>query len=774
MKNKLIFFFLFLIFSNYSLAEENKSLHPFCKNGNNLSNSINFEDKQIKNIEVKINKYRQWTENGIRIITGNFRWIPDRYKKRFKGNVIVNYENQLQCNFTARIRHNGDQKDHIQLKDNSLIQSLDVHLDKGHIHGVTKFKLLLSHTRGKVEDEIFITTLLRRFDYLSPRTILVDANVNNVKAKMIFQEKAAKELLENSLRREGPIFEGDERFMFRLSEDLPDNNLSNWEVGMVPLLESGVKAMMAKQINSKLVERTKNHERISYNALSNLNLIYLLYSNMFKNEKNNFIYSDYTLSNNLLGFNKKENILKLDIYNLLMNSANANHGLAPNNRKYYWNSFSNYFEPINYDSNADIDSDNPTFHLPVGSEINEAFLKLEQMLKAVDIKSLNNEIKFRGINQDISVTEKKIQNLISNLKKIKKLYLDYDKEILAFNEKNEVNNLMWENYVKSVKKIDSEIKLIKQLSDNSFESCDYLSNCKKQSLSGKQVTSMLEGELKIEGLDYQYLGKTIKENNLIDNLKYNLITFENSNFYFEDNISYEYDKVKKEFNIYQNELGARAFFINGNLEDITINFFGNFNKEELKKTPKNFPIDINSLTACLSLIDINLSNVVLNAYDSSCEDSINLINASGNIKEVNIKDSFLDGLDIDFSNIEIFLANIDNAKNDCLDVSAGEYEFKNLNLKNCGDKGVSVGEKSIVLIDRARIGDTNIGIASKDSSVTELNNLSLKNLKVCVSAYNKKQEFSGGFLKINSFECQNYTTMLDNDNYSKISIEKKL
>ena len=485
MKNKLIFFFLFLIFSNYSLAEENKSLQPFCKNGVNLGNSINFEDKQIKNIEIKIKKYRQWTENGIRIITGNFRWIPDRYKKRFKGDVIVNYENKQQCNFTARIRHNGDQKDHIQLKDNSLIQSLDVHLDKGHIHGVTKFKLLLSHTRGKVEDEIFITTLLRSFDYLSPRTILVDAKVNNVKAKMIFQEKAAKELLENSLRREGPIFEGDERFMFRLSEDLPDNNLSNWEVGMVPLLESGVKAMMAKQINSKLVERTKNHELISYNALSNLNLIYLLYSNMFKNEKNNFTYSDYTLSNNLLGFNKKENILKLDIYNLLMNSANANHGLAPNNRKYYWNSFSNYFEPINYDSNADIDRDNPTFHLPVGSEINVAFLKLEQMLRAVDIKSLNNEIKFRGINQDISVTEQKIESLISNLKKIKKLYLNYDKEILSFNEKNEVNNLMWENYVKSVKKIDSEIKIIKQLSDNSFESCDQLSNCKKQSLSGQ-------------------------------------------------------------------------------------------------------------------------------------------------------------------------------------------------------------------------------------------------------------------------------------------------
>lgn len=686
----------------------------------------------------------------------------------------MNYENQFQCKFTARIRHNGDQKDHIKLKNNSLIQSLDIHLDKGHIHGVTKFKLLLSHTRGKVEDEIFITTLLRRFNYLSPRTILVNAKVNNVKSKMIFQEKAAKELLENGLRREGPIFEGDERFMFRLSADLPDNNLSNWDVGMVPLLESGVKAMMAKQVNTKLIQRTKNHEMISYNSLSNLNHIYLLYSNMFKNEKNNFIYSDYTLSNNLLGFKKKENVLKLDIYNLLMNSANANHGLAPNNRKYYWNSFSSYFEPINYDSNADIDNNNPSLHLPVGSEIESAFLELEQKLNNVDIDSLNEEIQFRGIKQGKNITQKKIQSLISNLKKINKTYIEYDKEILEFNEKAIINDLMWENYVRSVKKIDTEIKLIKQLKDNSFESCQQLLNCKKQSLSDKQVASMLEGELIIEGLDYQYLGKTIKKNQLINSLNYNSINFKNSKFYYEDDISFNFDEAKNELNIYQNEPGARAFFIDGKLKDLKINYFGNYNKKKFEKNPKNFPIDINSLTACLSLINIDLSNITLNAYNSTCEDSINLINASGDIKETNIKDSFLDGLDIDFSNIKIESVNINNAKNDCLDVSGGNYEFKNLNLKNCGDKGVSVGEKSNVLIDQAIVNDTNIGIASKDSSVTKLNDLTLRNLKVCVSAYNKKQEYSGGFLKVNSFECQNYITMFDVDAYSKISIEKQL
>ena len=78
MKNKLIFFFLFLTLSNYSFSQENKSTQPFCKNLKSFNEPINFNDKKIKSIEVKINKYKKWTENGIRIITGNFRWIPDK------------------------------------------------------------------------------------------------------------------------------------------------------------------------------------------------------------------------------------------------------------------------------------------------------------------------------------------------------------------------------------------------------------------------------------------------------------------------------------------------------------------------------------------------------------------------------------------------------------------------------------------------------------------------------------------------------------------------
>ena len=38
-----------------------------------------------------------------------------------------------------------------------------------------------------------------------------------------------------------------------------------------------------------------------------------------------------------------------------MQSTNSHHALSASNRKFYWNSIENYFEPIVYDANPDID-----------------------------------------------------------------------------------------------------------------------------------------------------------------------------------------------------------------------------------------------------------------------------------------------------------------------------------------------------------------------------------------------------------------------------------
>ena len=63
---------------------------------------------------------------------------------------------------------------------------------------------------------------------------------------------------------------------------------------------------------------------------------------------------------------------------------------------------------------------------------------------------------------------------------------------------------------------------------------------------------------------------------------------------------------------------------------------------------------------------------------------------------------------------------------------------------NCGDKGVSVGEKSKLKINTLIAEQTNMAVVSKDSSIIFLDNAYITNSDICFAAYRKKQEFSGG------------------------------
>ena len=129
---------------------------------NNYLNKIDIF--KIKSIEINVHDYRGWTVNGVRIITNRFRYIPDNTKKDMTPTVIVTYEDDSKCLMQGRVRHSGDEKDHIGQIRNSITQSLDVHLIDGNIKGITKFKLFRPNTRGNLEDKILITEILRNLD----------------------------------------------------------------------------------------------------------------------------------------------------------------------------------------------------------------------------------------------------------------------------------------------------------------------------------------------------------------------------------------------------------------------------------------------------------------------------------------------------------------------------------------------------------------------------------------------------------------------------------
>ena len=73
-------------------------------------------------------------------------------------------------------------------------------------------------------------------------------------------------------------------------------------------------------------------------------------------------------------------------------------------------------------------------------------------------------------------------------------------------------------------------------------------------------------------------------------------------------------------------------------------------------------------------------------------------------------------------------------------------------------------------IETLNAKEVNIGIASKDYARVFVNNLFLDTVKDCISAYNKKQEFSGGFINVKKMNCVNYKNLEVRDNASKILI----
>ena len=93
-----------------------------------------------------------------------------------------------------------------------------------------------------------------------------------------------------------------------LIKDIPDNQLSNWSVGMPYLRNKTSKVMLSKLTNANLISRSKIHKQISLNAVNNLNLIYLYWSNRFQDEKN-----DYFLKISIISFSKKKERIKLKL-----------------------------------------------------------------------------------------------------------------------------------------------------------------------------------------------------------------------------------------------------------------------------------------------------------------------------------------------------------------------------------------------------------------------------------------------------------------------------
>ena len=79
-----------------------------------------------------------------------------------------------------------------------------------------------------------------------------------------------------------------------------------------------------------------------------------------------------------------------------------------------------------------------------------------------------------------------------------------------------------------------------------------------------------------------------------------------------------------------------------------------------------------------------------------------------------------------------------------------------------------------MFISKIDVSNSEIGIASKDSSLTKLKEAKFRNAKTCLAAYNKKNEFYGGIIEIEKMNCENYVKRVNFDKYSVIKEVKRV
>ena len=427
-------FFLNLFNFNSAISKEYKKCNNF--DSLNYNKSVNYIP--VEKINIKIDEYKKWQVNNIRILTNNSHLIPDKFKKKFSSTVIIKYKNGLFCKIKARIRTHGDLKDHIIYKDGRVFQSLDVDLKDGHINNITKFKLFLSKTRGVDEDEIFMTELLREFDFIAPRTQLVTVNVNGIKNKMIFQEKSSKELLEFHKRREGPILEGDEKYMMKFSSKVKNYSGINWSE-IMRVSELGTKIQLAKVTNSKWAVKNDFFKKNAFLALDKLNFAYLVYINSFQDENNKYSFLDYNLDNNILSQGSKRNLHKLNMFNNLILAANGNHALYVHNRKFYWNSEENYFEPIYYDGEFNLKKIQKKLNFPISKNYEDSLKELRLLVLKLNLEKFQNNLKSKNLLFTKKKIESKLKKILINIEEIEKLFNQKDKDQIKYNNESYQN-----------------------------------------------------------------------------------------------------------------------------------------------------------------------------------------------------------------------------------------------------------------------------------------------------------------------------------------------
>jgi hypothetical protein len=681
--------------------------------------------QNITHINIEVAKSGKYARNLLKVLASKSTNIPPNLKKKFKAKFTVTYPFGS-CEFNGRIRQNGDWKDHIALiEGGNPVRSLDVKLSDGNILQAVSFKLLIPETR-RSENEILATQLLKKLNFISPETFAVDVSVNGISSTMLFQENAEKELLERNLRRESAIFEGDEELLWSYED------YSLFQLEPVAL---------GRLSNANWFAKGSSSAKISLSAFSKIQRSYLDYA------ANTDDYLGLVIDPN-----ENDKIFDEMAFSLLV--MNAAHAMRPHNRKYYFNTLKNMFEPIYYDGNASFIHEpseqmgrelDTLINVQFPNGIDSQFIsKFENVLKSKRLKSDFLARSQRLKIDNLSFYEAAIQQVMTNVGIMTEKIKYGAQTHITNNQKGLVAS-----YRERMAELDLEQLVFENLKMTEQGYQGITANGSTVSLSNSDVAKLISKNrykdkrailLEVSNAELWEEIRKIPENELM------------ANIYTSGGITYKILDETKTIHFSQTDPTDWVLISGGNLADWSIKFDGKIIDEETE-LDSDQRFNTIGITGCLTFLETNLDNTAVNVSNGGCEDSLNIISSKGSIESLKINRAFADALDMDFSNVTIKDAFIQNAGNDCYDVSTGTYRIINGKFEMCGDKGISVGEGSKLRAENLKVVNSNIGISSKDYSTVMSNSATFVNVTTCIEAKQKKQEFGGAFAVVNKMDC---------------------
>ncbi len=170
--------------------------------------------------------------------------------------------------------------------------------------------------------------------------------------------------------------------------------------------------------------------------------------------------------------------------------------------------------------------------------------------------------------------------------------------------------------------------------------------------------------------------------------------------------------------------------------------------------------------------DVTISNSKF--YRNQCEDALNIIRSDFKVINSTFEYTYSDAFDADFCKGEIISSSFNNIGNDAMDFSGSLISISNSNVIDANDKGISGGEDSKIVIYNTEIKNANIGLASKDLSVVEVNNSIVESCNYGIVLLKKKPEYGPSTMILNNTQLINSKEEMLIEIGSKVNMDGRI